>query len=156
MVAQADMRELLRTPYVQFRGDLHQIVPAFGTVSGWLQREFPRRDLFVYRHLKLGTFTIAEWVCRGTRLFRPVMVLEGPGSFDRRKAARLVGRLRQQRQAVAQARRDVVGREHDDWRAEADEAGVREDTYKTLLRNTHSAVKKDHPLLRAYAGMDRP
>jgi len=59
-------------------------------LMSWLQREFPDRPLFVYRHMGTGNYVIAEWVSKDQGVAMEHFLLGPvPNKFDREDAQKL-------------------------------------------------------------------
>jgi len=124
-------------------------------VAEYIRRQFPERDLFVYRHRVFGTFTVAEWLNKLTGLCREILVVgTSLADFTRDKMAVLRQILRTPQQEVSDAARRDLRSAVRAWARAADEEQEEFiDIHRYLRRKVRSQVKKDDPLLRSLAGM---
>lgn len=124
-------------------------------VAAYIRRQFPGRDLFVYRHRVFGTFTVAEWLNKLTGACREILVVgTSLADFTREKMAVLRQILCTPQQEVADAARRDLRSAVRAWARAADEEQEEFiDIHRYLRRKLRSRVKKDDPLLRSLAGM---
>lgn len=142
------MLQLIRSRHVVIRA---------GTISGWLEREFPDRDLFVYYHTAHDSFNICEWVNKDRGLCEELMVIDQSlGNFTRPMAEELRFLLRvHPKQRADDAMRGVNEAHADLDRQYEDDIGEERAFHRWARHGgIRSHVKRDTPLLRALANED--
>lgn len=122
--------------------------------NDWLDRTFPGRMLFVYRHLRHGTTVIARWVRKDLRECDEIFVLDTAIGMTKAVAdyLRLLLLLSpdKQRQAALDYVRD---KDYADKAGRNAEVEDNQDRIKTLLRKRPWA---ETPILKAIASPMTP
>lgn len=123
-------------------------------ISGWLGREFPTAELFVYKHLETGRFMVGRWVSKGNGRFVPLLEIGVcPADFTADRAVELRRRVVGSNQSTAALKMAIADESRQAIRdAEQDHAEFA-DMNRFLRSRIHNRVQKDHPLLRAAAGL---
>jgi len=124
------------------------------SISGWLEREFPHADLFVYKHLETNRLMVGRWVSKGNGRFLPVLEIGlEPTDFTADRAVELRRRVAESGQSVGVLRMALDAESKQAARDAEQEHAEFADINRFLRNSIHNKVQRDHPLLRAAAGL---
>ena len=124
------------------------------SISGWLEREFPHAELFVYKHLETGRFMVGRWVSKGSGRFVPLLEIGVcPADFTADRAVELRRRVADSNQSAAALKMAIAAESNQAARDAEQEHAEFADMNRFLRNSSHNKVQRDHPLLRAAAGL---
>lgn len=124
-------------------------------IGDWLEREFPGRQLFLYRHRVHETWVVAQWVKGRPHVFREVLVIgTAPEDFTHVLAEALRQMLNTPSAVVREElKAELTADERAYERRQADEDEEFEDAHRFFHSRIRSNVKRDDPLIRVMAGL---
>lgn len=126
-------------------------------LSAWLEREYPNKGLFVYRHIRENSLVIARWINRDTREMEELMVMEGDIEFTREMAEHLRYLvMAPPTTQAADVRRLIVTPEEAANERLSSEVAERADRASAYRRSGKRVLLRDHPLIRAFASGMNP